>query len=255
MSSNVTRALKILEVLATEALPMNLDSLAEKAEISPAVAHKLLKLLEASDYVENTARRGTYKLSLRMPSLGIRYMSTLGIGDISQPIIERLAKDIGEFVVFGVGSQNGPVWITKAQGGKTGLRYDQQLGIAAPLTSTATGLAWLSRIPEEEAIRLALENNALKQGLDGAPSSVPELIECLAKVRKQNWAVAADTHEMGVTSVATAFPIARGSAMIATLTIGGPSVRLSPRTISTLTGKLLAVGAEIAATYSSVAAA
>ena len=48
-------------------------------------------------------------------------------------------------------------WVAKAQGARSGLRYDPEMGSEVRLSCSATGFAWLSCMTDKEAVALRRE--------------------------------------------------------------------------------------------------
>lgn len=73
------------------------------------------------------------------------------------------------------------LWIAKAQGTRTGLRYDPDMGMDARLSCTASGHAWLLTLSDERAIEL-VSRQGFGQPKDygpNAPNTVVAFLDML----------------------------------------------------------------------------
>jgi len=97
---------------------------------------------------------GDYALTTKLPALGLSYLGGAGIIDIAQPIIDRLADISGELVRMALVDGDRLTFVGKAQGARSGLRYDPDMGIDVRLSCSAGGHAWLMTLSEERATEL-----------------------------------------------------------------------------------------------------
>ena len=98
MSAVAERILRVLEELANSPEGMTLSELTAVLGMPITAVHRLLGDLIEQDYVRKDERRGEFTLTMKLPSLGLRFLSAGGVVDIAQPILERLAVISGELV-------------------------------------------------------------------------------------------------------------------------------------------------------------
>jgi len=164
MNGILERTLGILEYLAANAEGAPMASIADHLGIPRSAAHRLLSELARCNYVRQTRKQGDYVLTTKLVSLGLSYLSSSGIVDIAQPLLDRLAETSGELVRLSVVDGERLTWVARAQGARRGLRYDPDMGSDAKLSCTATGHAWLLTMSDEDALQLVA-----RQGF-GAPA-------------------------------------------------------------------------------------
>src|SRR3954469_22035292 len=128
MTAVLDRALKILELLATNPGGLPLHVIADRLDIPRSATHRLLTELVREGYARQDRDGGPYLLTIKLVSLGLTYLSRNGILDIAQPILDRLAERSGELARLGVVSDERLTWVAKAQGARIGLRYDPDAG-------------------------------------------------------------------------------------------------------------------------------
>ncbi|MEZ5864727.1 MAG: IclR family transcriptional regulator [Geminicoccaceae bacterium] len=148
------RAFAILELLVGVPGGLGLGEICARLDIPKSIAHRLLALLAERGLVRQDPATGHYALTLELSLMGARHLAGIGLIDVGQPILDRLAVATGELCRLAVVEGDGMVWVAKAQGARYGLRYDPDAGTRVVLHATATGKAWLATLPEAEALRI-----------------------------------------------------------------------------------------------------
>jgi predicted transcriptional regulator len=172
MASALERSLIVLETLANFPEGCALSALADAANMPASAAHRLLADLSRCGYVRQERDHGHYRLTMKLTALGLNFLNRSGIIDIVQPSLDRLAEACGELVRLAVVDGDELIFVAKAQGSKSGLRYDPDMGLSVPLSCSAAGHAWLSTMPEGEALE-----RVARQGF-GRPQAYGRTDEC-----------------------------------------------------------------------------
>lgn len=154
MTLALDRGLSLLEELCNQPEGMPLTELADELDIPRSACHRLLGELQRRGYVRQLRAQGDYMLTAKLASMGLGLLSSKGIIDIAEPILERLAKESGELVRLSIVDDDRLVWVAKSQGTRMGLRYDPDMGMEARLSCTASGHAWLLTLSDEKALEL-----------------------------------------------------------------------------------------------------
>lgn len=247
MSTALDRGLGILEHLAQHPDGLPLGLVADAVDVPRSACHRLLADLVARGYVRQLHAQGEYVLTTKIAALGLGFLSSSGIVDIAQPLIERLAELSGELVRLSVVDNDRLTWVAKAQGGRKGFRYDPDMGMDARLSCTSSGHAWLLTLTDEQALALVSAQGfgAPKDFGPKAPVTVKALLGYLHAARVRGWAMIDEVFAPGMSAVAA--PVQRpGRATIGVISIAGPRQRLTPERIQALAPELLAVTAELA---------
>ena len=251
MSGVMQRTLAILECLADNVGGMQIAALAERLGLPLSAAHRLLAELAEHGYVRQSRERGDYVLTTRLVTLGLTYLKNSGVVDLCQPVLDGLAETSGELVRLGVVDVDHLTWVAMSQGARSGLRYDPDMGIDAQLSCTSTGFAWLSTLPEADAITLVNRQGLPQAGRFGpnAPASMAAVLKAVRQARKQGYAIAIETYAQGLSAISAPIVRADGAA-VGVLAVSGPSVRLTEAKMQTLVTPLLAAAADLAAASS-----
>ncbi len=245
MSLALERGLGVLESLARHPEGLPLAQLAADLDIPLSACHRLLGDLQRWGYVRQTRRQGDYLLTTKLVSLGLGYLSTAGIVDIAEPLLERLAQKSGELVRLSIVDGERLTWIAKAQGMRQGLRYDPDMGMDARLSCTASGHAWLLTMSDERALELVARQGFGQPREYGprAPTTVKALLGYLHAARVRGVAMIDEVFAPGMSAMAA--PVFRRHEAIGVISIAGPRQRLTPERMHELAPALLAAAAEL----------
>ena len=228
--SPAQRCLDLLELLADEPDGLPLVVISARLALPKSAAHRFLALLASRGFVRQEAPTQHYALTLKLPALGFRYLAGTGWPDLAQPTLDALASRTGELARLALVERDTLIWVAKAQGASTGLRYDADAGRGVILHATATGKAWLATLPEERALALVAREGRLgSRGLGPrAASTVAALRRELRATRRRGWGEAVEEGEPGVAAIAAVVRPRRdpGAAACATVSIAGPLARM-----------------------------
>ena len=250
MSQSATRrTLAILELLAERPDGAALGEIVHELVMPKSIAHRLLALLADCGYVRQNSQTERYELSLKLALLGARFMAGTGMGDVAQPILDRLAAASGELARLAVVEGLGLVWVAKAQGAQHGLRYDPDAGTNVVLHATATGKAWLATLPEAEAMAIIAATGYRTPDHFG-PRVIrePDRFRTeLARTRKQGFGMAFDEGEPGTAALAVVVraSTAIGAPPVGTLSVAGPIGRFGDARCAELVALLDDAAAEL----------
>jgi IclR family acetate operon transcriptional repressor len=247
MSGAVEKTLAILEYLAARPDGAALAAIATDLNQLRSACHRTLHELIGYGYVRAMPQRGDYALTTKVASMGLSFLSKSGVVDIAQPLIERLAQKTEELVRLAIVDGERLMLVAKAQGARSGLRYDPDMGIELNLSCSAAGHAWLMTLREDHAIQAVTRQGMGDREHFGpnAPQSVRALLKMLAEHRKRGYSIVRDTYAPGMSSMAA--PVQRrGEHTTGVIVIAGPSVRLTETRMRQFGPDLLSSAAELA---------
>lgn len=225
------RALSIIELLAFNVEGLSLSEIGDRLNIPRSATHRVLNDLRDMGYVKQNDSTAHYALTIKLAALGLSYLAATGMNDISQPILDELAKKSEELVRLAIFEEKQLIWIAKSQGAKTGLRYDPDAGVDVYFPATATGIAWLAALSKEEALELTIHQGFEKAKTMGpnAPVTVDALLKEIEKAKNQGYAWMVDTYVEGTSSVAMVIPSKNSDKPLGVITISGPSIRFNEK--------------------------
>jgi IclR family transcriptional regulator, acetate operon repressor len=247
MSAGLDRGLQILELLANSNDGMPLGMIADSLDVPRSACHRLLEALAARGYVRQIRERGDYVMTTRLPALGLSFLSSSGLVDIAQPMIERIADASGELARLSIVDQDRLTWVAKAEGNRKGFRYDPDMGMNARLSCTSSGHAWLMTLSDERAVELVSKQGFGRPEEYGpkAPTTVKSLLGFLHAARVRGYAMIDELFAPGMTAVAA--PVRRpNQAAIGVISLAGPRNRLTFERMQQLGPVLLQTALELA---------
>ena len=249
MGSVMDRTLAIIELLAAEPAGLPLHVVADGIGMPRSAAHRLLTELGQQGYVRQLHDTGRYGLTIKLVALGLSYLSRAGNLDVVQPILDDLAASTGELVRLSVIDGEQLIWVAKAQGARSGLRYDPDMGATAHLASTASGHAWLSTLDDDTALSLVA-----RQGLGdpkalgpSAPRSLKAVRVFIHRARVRGYATQMESFVPGTSTIAVPVRRATRPGILGVLSIAGPVVRLTQARMDALAPELSAAAALVTA--------
>lgn len=243
----VVRALRILETLAAAPEGLPLAAVAGELELPRSAAHRLLGELARCGYVRQLRAQGDYALTTKLPALGLSFLGAAGIVDIAQPIIDRLAETSGELVRLALVDGDRLTFVAKAQGARSGLRYDPDMGIDVRLSCSAGGHAWLMTLSEERATELVARQGfgSPREFGPKAPTTFKALTKVLDEDRRRGFSTIVEMYAPGMTAMAAPV-LRRGQETVGVITIAGPLQRLTLERMLQLGPALTAAASELA---------
>jgi IclR family transcriptional regulator, acetate operon repressor len=247
------RSLAILELLAAHPKGIGIVEIGAQLALPKSGAHRLLAVLVASGYVRQDAGDLRYALTLKLAAMGMRHYAGLGLSDVAQPILDRLAAESGELARLAIVENERMLWIAKAQGARHGLRYDPDTGADVVLHATAVGRAWLATLPEKQALRIVAATGFATPAHFG-PNAVRALEPfktALGETRARGYGVAIEEGEAGAAAIAAAFRASPepGAAVAGTLSLAGPVGRFLPTRRAAFARLLAAATKELTALW------
>src|SRR5690606_31844584 len=117
-----------------------------------------------------------------------------------------------------------------------------------PLHATASGKAWLATLPVEMALQIVLNSPAFSNPDDygpNVPRTVDRVMEDLDAVRIKSIASVTREAERGVSAMASVVRSGEGGAVVGTVSIAGPSVRMTEEKIAELSPVLAAAATDL----------
>lgn len=253
LADDVANGMTVLELLSGTPEGMGPSRVAAELGVNKAIAHRLLQALVSAGYVAQETRTATYFATHKVGALGLRQLSSSGVDTWAQRTLDRLAATSEELVRLAVAGQDGLEWIAKAQGSNSLLRLDPVMGQEVVPYATASGKAWLASLGDQR-IEEILAARALVARTAHTVVDPSSLLEELAAVRHRGYATTFEEMDLGINAVAAPiFGHGREHAATGTISIAGPSVRMTRARLTELTPALVDAATEIAASWPSYA--
>jgi DNA-binding IclR family transcriptional regulator len=220
------RAISLLEAFTPEHPERGVSELSREVSLNKATAHRILSVLEARGYVRQMPESGRYRLGAKLMELGSRAIAGIGLTDVSKPILHRLAAQTGETAHLMILDGVTGLYLEKVESLR-GFRMPSQVGRRMHLHCTAVGKALLAYMPSQHVDEI-LADAGLPRMTTNTITSRAALKRELAQIRSLGYSVDREEAELGLRCVGA--PVFDGSgSVIASLSIAGPAVRVTPQ--------------------------
>ncbi len=236
---SVDRALTILEMLARDG-EAGVTEIAGELGVHKSTAFRLLATLESHRLVEQDGDRGRYRLGVGNLRLAGATTARLDLVSEARPVCRQLAADTGETVNITVRSETSALYLDQVAG-SSALQSHNWVGQHIPLHATSNGKVLLSELSDAD-LKAALRD--LPRFTDSTVTSRKNLKTELAHVREAGYAVAVDELEVGLTAAAAPIRSAHGD-IVASMSISGPTFRLTDEKLAEAVPMLVAAATEV----------
>ncbi len=228
---SVMRAISVLNALAASNDGMTLTEIAQTVSLPPSTVHRLLTTLQQARFVRFDADRGGWQIGVSCFSVGNAFLRSRDLVTITRPYLRRLMEECGETANLAVRDNAEMVYLAQAECREM-MRALAKPGARVPIAGSAVGKTLLARLPEGEVERLI--------GLPGPDSrtrktiaALPRMLDELARVRTQLYAVDDEEHAVGLRCVAAAVFDHLGDPLGA-ISLSGPTARITDDRIAQL---------------------
>jgi IclR family acetate operon transcriptional repressor len=237
---SLTRGLSLLEALARAEGGLTLTDLAQRVELAPSTAHRLLATLEKMGYVYQGGELGRWYVGLQAFTVGTSFLANRDFVAQSHPYMRRLMEQSGETANLGILDGTDAVFIDQVQCREM-MRTIVKLGSRVPLHASGVGKAIFAALPDDE-IEAILKVKGLPRITANTITSPETMWAAIRVIRQRGWSFDDEEHALSTRCVAA--PIYNEHAeVLGAISVAGPSSRLPDERIKQL-GPLVAHIAE-----------
>ena len=239
----MAKGLAVIEAFDTAAPRLTLSDVARKTGITRAAARRYLLTLVALSYAESDGK--LYWLTPRMLRLGYAYLSSASLPKLAQPVLESVGERTQEVASIAILDGEEIVFLARSAVRRI-LAAATSVGTRFPAYCTAMGRVLLAGLPDEQ-VEQHLKRISPTKLTPKTRIGTRELLEEIARVRKQGYAVSDEELEIGLRTIAVPVADSRGIvtlAMAVSLQAGRMSVA---RMVKELVPALRAGAAQLSA--------
>ncbi|MFF0222894.1 IclR family transcriptional regulator [Streptomyces sp. NPDC004629] len=220
---SVLRALDVLEAVALSQ-PVGISALARSLGIPKATVHRILRTLGEAGWLAPQGVPGEQRwvLTARALAVGARVMTQDDLRERARPVLEELGRRTDENIHLSVPDGELLVLIDKVPSTRP-VQTVAQVGERVPMVLTASGWAYLSRLPAAE---LAGRVPPVVDLANGARLTRNQVLTELQAVAEQGFAVNPGRWRPDVSAIGSAINDREGRP-VAALSISLPSYRLT----------------------------
>lgn len=242
--NSLARGLSILRLLAGYPSGAGVTEMAERLEVDPSTAYRLLATLEIHGFVMQDGETKKYSIGYGVLEIAASLLRRLNVVDVAQPHLRAIALETGENTHVAVRERKSAISVA-AESATGILRVETTIGTAEPLYCTATGKALLADMTHAELADL-FGTAGLQRFTPHTMTSIDELETDLGRVRRLGYAVDEEELHAGVRCVAA--PVRDHSGrIIASFGISSPAVRLTRDRIPEVAERICATAQAISA--------
>ncbi|MFC6870525.1 IclR family transcriptional regulator [Haloechinothrix salitolerans] len=173
---SVLNALRILEAVSHQQ-PVGVSELSRHVDLPKSSVQRSLRTLESAGWLR-MVDRSRWGLTAKALGIGLRASGEWDIRTVAQPVMRRLCAETNETVHLVLRDDDEGIVAAREDSSQT-IRTYVALGTRAPLYATSSGIAIMSRLPEEETA--AILDGDLKSFTDTTVTD-PELL--MGEVRR-----------------------------------------------------------------------
>ncbi|HEY5224605.1 MAG TPA: IclR family transcriptional regulator [Microbacteriaceae bacterium] len=241
-AQSVDRAVTVLEIIARHG-EATVSEVAVELGVHRSTVSRLLAVLRLRGVVEIAGARGRYRLGPTVLRLAGSIHSRLDVTVQGAEICDELAAELGETVNIAVLQDDFAVNVYQADG-KGAVTVNNWVGRSTPLHATSSGKILLAWRPE--SARVEFLTTTLPSFTPATVTDPVVLAAELADATADGFATSHSELEMGLNAIAA--PIRGiGGAVIAALSVSGPSYRMRPEQTREHAAAVMAAAAKISA--------
>lgn len=237
---SVDRALSVLEILAKRGVA-GVTEIAGELGVHKSTASRLVAVLESRGFVEQLADRGKYRLGFGIVRLAGALTVQRDLAHESRKACEALAADVGETVNVAILDGERVINISEVRG-PSAIAVNNWVGQSTPPHATSSGKVLLAWSPGLDL--RALLGDRLQRYTEHTLGTVAALEPELDRVRAQGWAATVEEYEIGLNALAAPLRDHEG-AVVAAVSVSGPSYRLTPGSFPAVSARLLDAAADV----------
>ncbi|PIE34329.1 IclR family transcriptional regulator [candidate division KSB3 bacterium] len=229
---SVEKALQILEAFTIGHSELSVSELENILGLPRVSIYRFLRVLLKRGFIMQNPQTRKYRLGIKVFELGSLVLKDMELRRVAFPLIEELSRKSGETVHLGVLDGHEAVSVEGAESDGYTLRISLPIGKRVYLHSTGIGKAILAFLEDHEIDEI-IDEKGLPRFMPNTITDPKILKKEIQIIRERGYALDDEENEPGVCCVAA--PILDSSRhVIASISISGPSVRITGERIPVL---------------------
>lgn len=242
---SVDRAMRILEALASAEEPgLGVVELSKRLQVPKSTIHRILSTLVGRGYVRQDAATRRYESTLKILKIAGLVQKKTPLCNQARSHLRGLMQDTGENVALVIRDYGEAIVVDQLEYPDK-IQPKPEMGTVRPLHCTAAGKVIAASMSARE-LREATRGRGLERFTRRTIDSYPALHKALTTVRSQGYGMENEEQVKGIRGVAA--PIRdRDGAVIGSVEIRGPTVRISGKRLKELAKYVVTVANNISA--------
>lgn len=149
-NQSVDKMFSIIEAMASRGTPMRLKDIAEKSQVSPSTAMRILDALIANGYANQDAETSLYALSYKFLWIGNSIRENLELNQLLHPYLKQISRRTGVSSALALRNGYTLVFVDEVVVQQNMVRVKHYVGKPFPLYNVACGRVFLGGFSESE---------------------------------------------------------------------------------------------------------
>lgn len=220
----VERALRLIEFFARSRGPHSITDLSNALALPASTVHRLVQTLMSLGYVTQYPQSKRYGVGRGIAELNRAMLLKYEFSQHVQPYLEELVAETGETASLAALYGTSVIYLNQLESPAL-MKVSHPVGSLVPLHCSAVGKVFLADF-HAELLESTLDYAGLERFTPNTLTSREALARELSRVREQGYALDDEEYALGARCIAVGL---RGSsgAVVAALSLSGPSVRLT----------------------------
>ncbi|WP_414831815.1 IclR family transcriptional regulator [Afifella sp. YEN Y35] len=229
MVQSVAKAFRVLQAFDSKHPSMSLSEIAEQTDMDLSAAQRFAYTLQHLGYLTKNPVTRQFSLALKTLDLGYNYRQSSELVGRAMPVLQHLSKQTEETVNLTILDGTEIVYIARIQSRHV-LNADVTTGTRLPAYCMSPGRAILSQMSEED-VRAVIAKSDLQMHTPATVTDPDRLMELIAEVRVQGYAVCFEELYRGDASIAAPI-IGPGDKVTGAVSIATSLARFSPEEVT-----------------------
>ncbi|RKX42278.1 MAG: IclR family transcriptional regulator [Thermotogae bacterium] len=225
---SLQRFITILECFTAEKPELSLGEIVRETGLPKPTVHRIAEAMVRYNILTKDTKTMRYKIGVKLFEMGSVYLASMELRDVAFPYLDWLQQQTKESIHLGILEEIEVISIEGLESTHS-LRLKVWIGKRAPLYCTAIGKAILAFLPENEQDEI-ISRLSLRAFTKRTITSKELLRKELKKIRQEGLSYDRQEHEEGICCIgAPVFD--RSGRVIASVSISGPAVRMTPNKV------------------------
>jgi IclR family transcriptional regulator, KDG regulon repressor len=240
---SIMRAARVLEVVSQSTEGVRLKDIASELHLGSSTVYNIAYTLCQLNLLRQDDKTNKYQLGFRTLQLGNRYLDSLSLYNIAQPVVMELVERFNESFYLTILEGHTMLPLIRIESTHS-VRATRTANAMANAHATAMGKVLLASFSQEELHRYIREKGPLEKYTVHTIATEEALIAELAKVRREGYALDLEESELGINCMSTPIRNHR-TTVIAALGTSIPTQRYSQQVRKSILPHLKKAGQNI----------
>jgi DNA-binding IclR family transcriptional regulator len=223
----LARGLDVLRCFTRATPALGTADIARLTGLAQPTVWRLCYTLIQEGYLVQTDRGGKLRPGISVLGLGQSAIASMPIAELARADMQALASRYQCAVSLGMRDRHYMVYMQRMQGSQIILR-DLEVGSRVPLSSSATGWAYLAGLPEDEREKLFKELEEIDK--KNWPTLLPKIKQSIAQYKRTGFIINKGSLHEQINAVAVPVVSSDGNVLLS-LSAGGISLVFNDETL------------------------